>query len=635
MYYFEKINHNKNLPMRIFLHNLRSAPHHWHSEMELLLVLNGSITIECEGGSHLLKTNDLFLINGNMAHATSALQDNLVLVLQIDREYFDGVCPGFGQMRFLIDTTDVPQPDTACHDLRVLMARLMYVITKQEEGSSLMALSCLNRLCLTLVKKYRSGTLSGKYVVDPDNERLNQIIQYISQHFSEDISISDIADALHISRSYLSRFFSQTMGVSLSKYITDIRLKKSLDMLKNTDKNVSQIAYECGFPLAKSYYSAFHKAYGTTPAKYKRDMLPSSPQPATEFNYLEIDLPNAFQQLYMFLEEEKENDPSPGPITGITDNRIFIDTAANLGPYKNVTRKIGCFGRAAEGLRDDWRRDFTRLQKDIGYEYMRCHGIFHDEMGVYRETPKGPVYDFSNIDSLYDFLLEHRARPYVELGFMPRDLASADQTVFWWKGYIAKPKSMEKWLDLIEAFLLHLQDRYGKEELRLWYFEIWNEPDVASFWADGQESYYELFSSTYRRIKDIDPKLRVGGFSLAHCDIGPMLPWIAQKCHEDGIQPDFFSYHNYPFEAIIFTPSDYDGKDENRDSLYQNLFRQYFRRIGADGMEAYMKRTEEKVRRLFPGIKEIFVTEWNASFYPRELISDTLYMAAFVAKNQL
>ena len=145
-------------------------------------------------------------------------------------------------------------------------------------------------------------------------------------------------------------------------------------------------------------------------------------------------------------------------------------------------------GRAILSLRDSYRRDLREVKQITGFEYVRFHAIFHDEVGVYDQDASGkPIYNFSYVDQIYDGLLENGVRPFVELSFMPEKLA-AQRTYqsFWYKPIVSPPQDYEKWSDLISQFAQHLIDRYGIDEVSQWYFEVWNEPNL-DFWAGDPE----------------------------------------------------------------------------------------------------------------------------------------------------
>src|SRR5215218_9506977 len=154
---------------------------------------------------------------------------------------------------------------------------------------------------------------------------------------------------------------------------------------------------------------------------------------------------------------------------------IAADYSRVRGRHDKFFRRVVGAGRAAEGLRADWQRDLRVVRRECGFEYLRFHGLLEDELGVYSEDRRGQaVYNFQYIDALYDAILASGMRPFVELGFMPRALASGMKTVFWWEGNISPPKDYGRWEGLIRALVAHWTARYGREEVRHWYFEVWN-----------------------------------------------------------------------------------------------------------------------------------------------------------------
>ena len=141
-------------------------------------------------------------------------------------------------------------------------------------------------------------------------------------------------------------------------------------------------------------------------------------------------------------------------------------------------------GRAAEVMRYIPMKQLQQVQKECPFRYIRFHGIFHEEMDVVRRDENGNLsFCFQYIDMLFDSLLEIGIRPLVELGLMPDVIAEKKEYVFWWKMNISMPKIMEEWEMRIEAFLRHITYRYGAEEIKNWYFEVWNEPNHKSFFT--------------------------------------------------------------------------------------------------------------------------------------------------------
>ncbi|QNE18403.1 xylan 1,4-beta-xylosidase [Kribbella qitaiheensis] len=157
-----------------------------------------------------------------------------------------------------------------------------------------------------------------------------------------------------------------------------------------------------------------------------------------------------------------------------------------------------------------------RTHDEIGVRTVRAHAIFHDDTGVYTEVDGEPVHDFTVVDAIYDKLLEIGLRPVVELGFMPRDLASdPSRTVFEYGAIISPPKSYQRWGDLVQALVQHLVDRYGLDEVLGWDFEVWNEANLSVFWSGTKAEWMGLYDVTAAAVKSVDPRLAVGGPSSA------------------------------------------------------------------------------------------------------------------------
>ncbi len=193
-----------------------------------------------------------------------------------------------------------------------------------------------------------------------------------------------------------------------------------------------------------------------------------------------------------------------------------------------------------------------RAREEIGVQTVRAHSILHDDLGVYREVDGEPVIDFSGVDRVYDLLLSTGLRPVVEIGFMPRDLASdPERTVFEYRGIISPPKDWDRWAELVRALVAHLLDRYGDEVLT-WDFEVWNEANLEVFWSGSREEWMRLYDVTARAVKDVDPRIPVGGPSSAAAGWVDALLGHARR---SGAPVDFVSTHTYGSPPLDLRPT--------------------------------------------------------------------------------
>ena len=300
--------------------------------------------------------------------------------------------------------------------------------------------------------------------------------------------------------------------------------------------------------------------------------------------------------------------------SGAPERTIAVDVNQVQGPLDTSFKECIGAGRANEGLRADWQAQLRTARRECGFKYIRMHGLLTDDMGVYKEDAHGnPIYNWQYIDRLYDFLLSIDVKPFVELSFMPKDLASGDKTIFWWKGNVTPPKSYDKWGDLIRHLVLHFQDRYGHDEVKSWYFEVWNEPDLHNgFFTGTKEDYFKLYAVTAQAIKSVSPDYRVGGPATA---MGQWDKSFIDFCYSNNVPLDFVSSHNYGVKSGYLDETGQRGTVIDADSNSV---------IGR--MVGERKMIDQSP---MPGLPLHF-TEWSSAYTPTDFMHDTYQQAAFI-----
>jgi xylan 1,4-beta-xylosidase len=174
---------------------------------------------------------------------------------------------------------------------------------------------------------------------------------------------------------------------------------------------------------------------------------------------------------------------------------ISADLRTATGPMNRMHNFCVGAGRAHEGLRADWQRQLRKARKDCGFCYIRFHGLFGEDMGVYFEDMGCPVCNWQYVDERLDFLQDIGMKPFIELGFIPSALASGEKTFHGIGGNVTPPKDYKGWEVFIAAFVQHCTARYGADEVHSWNFEVWNEPNLDGFWMGNPEKKnYEEWS---------------------------------------------------------------------------------------------------------------------------------------------
>lgn len=265
---------------------------------------------------------------------------------------------------------------------------------------------------------------------------------------------------------------------------------------------------------------------------------------------------------------------------------------------------------APVALRADWQSQLRRCHDELGFQHVRFHGLLSDDVGTLISHQEKFLYSFFNADQIFDFLLSIGMRPFVELSFMPKALASGDKTVFNYRANVTPPRDYKQWATLISRLISHWVERYGAQEVREWYFEVWNEPNLKEFWAGTRDDYFKFYHYTVEAIKDVDPALRVGGPATAANE------WIEEFldfCEKNNLPADFVTTHHYPTDAF----------GEEGDDTEAQL---------AKSRRSVLREQAQDVRRRARA-KPVYYTEWNTSSNPRDPLHDEPYAAAFVAKT--
>ena len=183
---------------------------------------------------------------------------------------------------------------------------------------------------------------------------------------------------------------------------------------------------------------------------------------------------------------------------------FFCNLAEPTTPLPHFWEHTVGSDHAPVALRADWRQQLKRSHDELGFQYVRFHGLLSDDMGTLVREKNKLLYSFFNADQVFDFLISIGIKPFVELSFMPRALASGNKTVFNYKANVTPPHDYKQWATLIYKLVSHWVERYGVKEVREWFFEVWNEPNLKSFWTGTQRDYFKLYRYTAEAIKKVD-----------------------------------------------------------------------------------------------------------------------------------
>lgn len=351
--------------------------------------------------------------------------------------------------------------------------------------------------------------------------------------------------------------------------------------------------------------------------------------------------------------------------------KIIIDSNSELIPHRKHWQFCVGSGHALLALRTDYVRQLKFIHDELGIERVRFHGIFCDDMRTYNDLsmqmnlPGAEAfeeYNFNACGVAYDNVLEAGMKPFVELSFMPRRLAVREEGrtqegSFFYKPLIVPPADLEKWKTYIRAFVRYLIHRYGLEEIRSWFFEVWNEPDLpVAFWNGTRDEYFALYGATVEAVKSVDAQIPVGGPATSNSK------WIAsflRYCEANHLPVDFVTTHQYAGDPLGGVTSQGDPHEDGITELYdpeimmnqmisalraassrEKTFLNGFRAIMPDKSETtdlpddlFLKNVQ--IVRKQAGKLPLYYTEWNENAIFSAFTNDTRKVAAYDVKAAL
>jgi xylan 1,4-beta-xylosidase len=277
--------------------------------------------------------------------------------------------------------------------------------------------------------------------------------------------------------------------------------------------------------------------------------------------------------------------------------------------------------------RADVLRQLEMARDELGLRHVRAAAMYSPEMRVWTHAlsdwrrpaeERARCANWQLVDMTFEALLERGLKPIYTTCFTPPGF-SDDPAVCWPdRNPIGMPRDLDEWAAFVADGLRHHVRRFGREELRSWYFECWNEPNLrGGFFGGTKEDFFRLWSATWRAVKSVDSEFRFGGPSTARAEwIPEFLDWTAA----DGTPPDYLIAHIYnnDSEAEPLSPFDGPASHKVKDSPHF-----------ATGVIRGLRR--ELDARHWRG--EVHWNEWGRSWFPHDPDKESPLEAAFVVKT--
>lgn len=254
----KKIEYENRADTLNLTRDMRLAPTpHLHKEIEIIYVINGESHARADRNDEIIKTGDLFISFPNQIHYYEGSQAGEYIVLIFSADIL------FELKNVLYD--NIPRKNVR-HNMQNSEIVKLLLMTEKAEGTykQTLMVGLINQLMAMLMPE-----IDLKLRIKTDNSTLQSILNYCQQNFAEDLSLQQVAEALHISKYHISHLFNEKLNIGFSAYLNIIRIDEACELLEETDKKTSDISEEVGFGSIRSFNRAFLRLMDTTPLQYR------------------------------------------------------------------------------------------------------------------------------------------------------------------------------------------------------------------------------------------------------------------------------------------------------------------------------------------------------------------------------
>lgn len=575
---------------------------HYHPEIELFFVVDGTAQVTVRDQACELGQEDVIVVNSSEAHSIDSSENSIICDVRFSCRR---VLELLGEDMCVFECNSRTDRTRPYSTIRTVMREVVYQYVRREPGKTeCLKIGALYKLLDCLIENYREESperQSGQMM--DDSTRVQQICQYVNQNFQYGINMSELANQLFLSTSTLSRVFKKQTGIYFADYVSHVRMSRAVDELLRTEDSITKIAMDCGFSNPSVFNRSFKEIYGETPSDYraqKKELrMEQEKQRLLEQEQLRKELSEQ-------LEEQSINIAGRVKVSvDVNQNRTFVNRwndMMNLGSVDMLCHAVT-------------QQQVLFLKKELGFKYARIWSIF-SQKNMICTGKTGSDYNFSRLDYIFDFLIDNDMIPFLDFGNRP-DVAIGELgvSIFESHDYILF-ESRAAWEDCLLNLMEHLMERFGKEEISRWGFEFSSDQSnapVSNYYADSNYSYHDVFQYAWNTIKKLVPDAMVGG-PMAMMDYDEQFAInFLRACQERKCIPDFVSFALFPYRT-----QKVDGRVVSEPATTDNIEMEYICQMQKILLETGCTNCK------------LYITEWNNSVSNRNYLNDSSFRGAYI-----
>lgn len=581
---------DRQLPIVFLKHcELPKSKSFSNNTYDILFITTGKCKISYTSTELIYTTGSICMISPYTAYTVNTLESGSMIHMGINPQFINENLPGCDTL-----TCDsVREPNNNYRIIKELVSVVSSKYLENPEKNRLAIHGFMYRMLSLFEEKYSNSELPAD-IPPRYKERVQGILRYLNDHYSEPITLEDVAEELFLTPQYLSRFFKNCFHKNFKDYLSDKRLFHAHREICFTDDPITDIAFRCGFSSVNVFSKAFHNRYSISPSRCRKE----AKQTANKEKYEELE-EISIRKDYSNDYGESRNISYETEEASFYKQHITVQLRDDLPKRKNVCVLIN-IGHIQNLLMEDFQDDLIMAQKELGIKYIRLEGI--TESSFIPKVQPDYKYYFNNLDRAMDFLFQNKIIPFIELSKLPFTAKSFSEIK---TNYVQRN---QQFFDLLEEALSHMGKIYHEKWLALWKFELcYNSSDTI-------ESYTEDFRKIKKLINRYMPGASLGGCGFPAGIEENKLETSFEKLKSRKFSPDFISAH--------FT---LQTKSDNRINIISTK---------SDYLLTETKKLREQIDRFFGGTP-LYITEWTSVFFSTLPIHYSCFQASFICKNVL
>lgn len=246
---------------------------HFHNEIELIYIKEGSIPVQINQDIHVLVEDDICIVMPNQAHTIYPKEYNNVYIIKI--------LP-FQEFDVVTLPKSIFNKDDYCHS--EILNYLFSIVKEDNEkkiGYEMAVQNSCNGILLYLLRNLSQeySTLTKVTKNKCINDLINNVDKYLKSNYSKKITLEEVSNACNYNKYYFCKLFKKVTSINFSEYCNSFKINKSIEYLKTKNYTMEEISYKCGFASVRSFSRVFRSCYNTSPGNYRKFM-----QQSTNFN---------------------------------------------------------------------------------------------------------------------------------------------------------------------------------------------------------------------------------------------------------------------------------------------------------------------------------------------------------------